>query len=214
MKKYFVSLMLCASALFATTGHAAITPPAGALPTGMPSRLVVGLFEQWGGTWMRDSAVPWDVRYAYFTKGWSNNWGWGAHDGSMATARERTPVVLMDHVVGESGAPIIQASIDAIKYRVFEYASDADARADANGEEIGTEATLDVADVVFDELQTDPPWDAELDERGYNFRFTLPGSRRPAGDRWYRVEIWLTPSTSDEAFPIVWLIKSLPLASA
>ena len=52
----------------------------------MPSRLVVGLFEQWGGTWMRDSAVPWDVRYAYLTKGWANNWGWGAHDGSMATA--------------------------------------------------------------------------------------------------------------------------------
>ena len=87
MKKHFASLiLLCATALFASPNHAAITPPAGALPPGMPSRLVVGLFEQWGGTWMRDSATPWDVRYAYLTKGWADNWGWGARDGSMATA--------------------------------------------------------------------------------------------------------------------------------
>ena len=66
--------------------NAAITPPAGPIPNGLPPRLLVGLFEQWGATWMDDSAVPWDVRYAYFVKGWSNNWGWGAHDGSMATS--------------------------------------------------------------------------------------------------------------------------------
>lgn len=77
-------LALCA-ALAAFSANAAITPPAGPIPDGMPSRLVVGLFEQWGGTWMRDSGVPWDVRYAYFTKGWANNWGWGNHDGGMAT---------------------------------------------------------------------------------------------------------------------------------
>lgn len=87
MKKHFVSvILLCAAALFSAPNHAAITPPAGALPVGMPSRMVVGLFEQWGGTWMRDSATPWDVRYAYLVKGWADNWGWGAHDGSMATA--------------------------------------------------------------------------------------------------------------------------------
>jgi hypothetical protein len=56
----------CAFRLAKSCSHHA---PAGALPVGMPSRMVVGLFEQWGGTWMRDSAVPWDVRYAYFTKG-------------------------------------------------------------------------------------------------------------------------------------------------
>jgi len=77
IKKHFVSLIFCASALFSSPNHAAITPPAGALPAGVPSRLVVGLFEQWGGTWMRDSAVPWDVRYAYFTKGWADKAGRG-----------------------------------------------------------------------------------------------------------------------------------------
>ena len=44
--------------------------------------MLVGLFEDTGGTWMKNSGVPWDVRYRYFTKGWVNNWGWGAYDGS------------------------------------------------------------------------------------------------------------------------------------
>lgn len=85
-KRVPLKIALCALSLFLSAAQAAITPPAGALPAGMPSRMLVGLFEQWGGTWMRDSTVPWDVRYAYFVKGWANNWGWGAHDGSMATS--------------------------------------------------------------------------------------------------------------------------------
>jgi hypothetical protein len=35
-------------------------------------------------TWMRDSGVPWDLRYRYFIKGWVNNWGWGPADGAFA----------------------------------------------------------------------------------------------------------------------------------
>ena len=31
---------------------------------------------------MKSSGVPWDVRYQYFTKGWVNNWGYSAYDGS------------------------------------------------------------------------------------------------------------------------------------
>jgi len=85
-KRVFLKVLLSVFALFAVASYAAITAPVGALPRGMPPRMMVGLFEQWGGTWLRDSAVPWDVRYAYFVKGWSNNWGWGAHDGSMATS--------------------------------------------------------------------------------------------------------------------------------
>jgi hypothetical protein len=54
----------------------------GALPSGLPARELVGLFEDTGGTWMKSSGVPWDVRYRYFTKGWVNNWGFGAYDGS------------------------------------------------------------------------------------------------------------------------------------
>ncbi len=42
-----------------------VAPPAGSVPTGKPPRLLVGLFDE-SGNWMKDSAVPWDVRYRYF----------------------------------------------------------------------------------------------------------------------------------------------------
>src|SRR5690242_9425828 len=56
----------------------------GAIPAGLPARAMVGLFEGSGKTWMKDSGVPWDMRYQYFTKGWVNNWGWGNYDGKWA----------------------------------------------------------------------------------------------------------------------------------
>jgi regulation of enolase protein 1 (concanavalin A-like superfamily) len=55
---------------------------AGAIPTGYPARVAVGLFEDTGGTWMRNSGARWDARYRYFVQGWLNNWGWSAPDGS------------------------------------------------------------------------------------------------------------------------------------
>src|SRR3569832_1051645 len=54
----------------------------GVVPAGLPARVLVGVFEDSGQTWMRNSAVSWGARYRYFTKGWVNNWGWGAYDGS------------------------------------------------------------------------------------------------------------------------------------
>ena len=48
----------------------------------MPSHLAVGLSENSGATWMEGSGVPWDVRYAYFTYGWADNWGYGSDNGS------------------------------------------------------------------------------------------------------------------------------------
>src|SRR3954467_1062801 len=56
----------------------------GAIPSGLPARVMVGLFEDSGGTWMKNSGVRWDARYRYLTKGWVNNWGFGAYDGSFA----------------------------------------------------------------------------------------------------------------------------------
>ena len=58
----------------------------GTLPSGMHSHLAVGLFEDSGNTWMKTSGVAWDARYRYFTKGWVNNWGYGAYDGSWGKA--------------------------------------------------------------------------------------------------------------------------------
>lgn len=56
----------------------------GSIPSGLPARVLVGLFEDTGGTWMKNSGVSWDSRYRYLTKGWVNNWGFGAYDGSFA----------------------------------------------------------------------------------------------------------------------------------
>ena len=83
---------------------------AGSIPAGLPSHLSVGLFEGSGGSWMKASGVPWDVRYAYFTYGWANNWGYGAHDGSWglnylneSSAAGYVPAVQYYVVNGEPG---------------------------------------------------------------------------------------------------------------
>lgn len=73
------------------SGEAALTLRApgavwGTIPAGMPGHMAVGLFEDTRETWMRDSGVAWDARYRYFTKGWVDNWGWRARDGSWGQA--------------------------------------------------------------------------------------------------------------------------------
>jgi regulation of enolase protein 1 (concanavalin A-like superfamily) len=57
---------------------------AGTIPAGYPKRFAMGLFEDNGRTWMRDSGTKWDVRYRYLVQGWVNNWGWSPADGSFA----------------------------------------------------------------------------------------------------------------------------------
>jgi hypothetical protein len=83
---------------------------AGPIPAGLPPRVLVGLFEDTGGTWMSSSGVPWDARYRYFTKGWVNNWGWGGYDGSWGLgylnecdAHGYIPAVQYYQINGEPG---------------------------------------------------------------------------------------------------------------
>lgn len=110
-KRLLVSLALTLSCVtLATMARAAIRTPAGAIPGGLPARMAIGLFENPGETWMKDSAVPWDVRYAYFTKGWANNWGWGSHDGAFAAnyfaecdTSRAIPAIQFYQMNGESG---------------------------------------------------------------------------------------------------------------
>jgi len=87
-------------------GSAAVGP----IPAGLPARELVGLFEDTGATWMRSSGVAWDVRYRYFTRGWVNNWGWGAYDGSWGLGYMREcdgqrfiPAVQYYQMNGEAG---------------------------------------------------------------------------------------------------------------
>src|SRR5690349_5663729 len=83
---------------------------AGAIPAGLPARELVGLFEDTGATWMKSSGARWDARYRYFTKGWVNNWGFGAYDGSWGLGYMREcdsqgfiPAVQYYQMNGEAG---------------------------------------------------------------------------------------------------------------
>lgn len=80
------------------------------LPSGIPSAMLLGLFENPGSTWMKNSGVPWNARYCYFTKGWVNNWGWGAYDGSWGLSFLRecdslhtVPAIQYYQINGEAG---------------------------------------------------------------------------------------------------------------
>jgi hypothetical protein len=80
------------------------------LPAGLPPKLLVGLFEDLGQTWMKTSGVPWNARYRYLVKGWANNFGYGAHDGSWAKsywdecdAEGAVPAVAYYQMNGEPG---------------------------------------------------------------------------------------------------------------
>ncbi len=82
----------------------------GDIPAGLPHQLLVGLFESAGGTWMQNSKVPWDVRYAYATFGWLNNWGYGPPDGQWASsffqecdAQRVTPAIAYYVMNGQPG---------------------------------------------------------------------------------------------------------------
>ena len=82
----------------------------GSIPSGLPARMLVGLFEDTGATWMKTSGVPWGARYRYFTKGWVNNWGFGAADGSWGLGYLRecdtqgyVPAVQYYQLFGEAG---------------------------------------------------------------------------------------------------------------
>src|SRR5690606_39054236 len=82
----------------------------GRIPSGLPARLEVGLFEEHGGTWMKSSGADWDMRYRYFTKGWVNNWGWGAYDGGWGLSymqetdsQGMIPAIQYYQLFGEAG---------------------------------------------------------------------------------------------------------------
>jgi hypothetical protein len=82
----------------------------GTLPAGLAATMLVGLFEDGGGTWMKNSGVPWNARYRYVVKGWANNFGFGARDGSFArsyfdecAAQNAVPAIAYYQMNGEPG---------------------------------------------------------------------------------------------------------------
>ncbi len=76
----------------------------------LPTSMLVGLFENPGNTWMKNSGVPWNARYVYLTKQWVNNWGFGQADGNFALnymkecdGIKTVPVISFYQMNGEPG---------------------------------------------------------------------------------------------------------------
>jgi hypothetical protein len=110
------------------------------------------------------------------------------------SAREDSGFSLMARIKGQTGSNITQASISTIT-ATFYNIDDEDAPV-----AIGSPASLTVASVVFDTLQTDSRW--TKDATGYNFRYDVPATRTGTPCK-MRVEIKFVPTTG-EPFHDVW----------
>jgi len=110
------------------------------------------------------------------------------------TAFKNGSATLLARVVGGGGQAIAQADIASAEYSVYLLDDqDADARTAVTGH---AGVSLNVADVIFNSLQTDALW--TVDTTGYNFRHVLDVSANAAfaaAGRRYLVEFTLTPAS-------------------
>ena len=112
---------------------------------------------------------------------------------------EDAPKVIMSRVVGANAVEVTQATISSLAYWVDRYESLDEAIQDDTATSITSNSALTpVSSYIYNTLQTDNDWAA--DSTGYNFKMTLPAASFPTPNKWYKVEVWATPS-SGEAFP-------------
>ena len=111
----------------------------------------------------------------------------------FGSAFKNGSVTLLARIVGNDADPVTTADISSIEYSIYLLDDqNPDLRTAVEGHE---DATLTVADVLFDSLQTDALWTA--DATGYNFRHTPDVSSYPAfavAGRRYLVEYRLSPT--------------------
>ena len=110
-------------------------------------------------------------------------------DRTTFQAWEDSGLQCMARVENWDGDLLLQADLGTITYKVFDVATKVETGSDS----------LTVANVIFDTAQTNSGWPYD---DGFNFKFLLPASAFPNGNRKYRVEFIVTP-TSAEPFPIV-----------
>ena len=107
-----------------------------------------------------------------------------------ATIYEDTGITCMSRILGDDASAITQATTSAITVAVFK-----------NTSTVATyTASLTVADVVFNSLQTDSRWDK--DSTGYNWRYDVIASVFDDGDATYRLEFKFTPTSGSQYFVI------------
>ncbi|MBN1393740.1 MAG: hypothetical protein JW959_01730 [Pirellulales bacterium] len=102
-------------------------------------------------------------------------------------------VTLLARVVGGDADPITIADVDSIEYSI--YLLDDQNPDDRTAVDGHADASLTVADVLFNSLQTDSLW--TVDATGYNFRHTPEVAAYPAfavAGRRYLVEYRIAPT--------------------
>ena len=113
---------------------------------------------------------------------------------TYATVEKGGTVTCLARVVGEDATVISQATISTATYSVFLLDDDdPDSRTVVTGH---NGASLVVASIIFNSLQTDARWTA--DSTGYNFRHTVDVSSNNAfavAGRNYLVEYLLMPAS-------------------
>jgi len=107
-------------------------------------------------------------------------------------------VILMHRLSDAEGNAITQADVATVTYTVSEIDQAGNLEPVTGHEDV----SLTVADVIFDQLQTGPPWDQ--DAIGYNFRHTIDISEADAFPYWGRRYLVVYTVELVSGPPIVW----------
>lgn len=117
------------------------------------------------------------------------------------TSYERGSTILMARIVGRDRTPIVQATLNALSYEVWNIL-------EVPTRKIVSETALTISGVIYNTLQTDERW--TVDDEGYNFLYELPAvsleNRRTwtaaTKDWFYRVEFKFDPLVGEDFWGI------------
>ena len=111
----------------------------------------------------------------------------------QGNAIEEASTIVKAKLTDHGGTLLLQADFTSIHYEAWNMDA-----SPVNQVKVAT--ALNVANVVFDTLQTDARWTA--DATGYNFLHAMPATAFPTGKHTYKVEYKVTPASG----AVFWLV--------
>jgi len=118
---------------------------------------------------------------------------------------EDTDTTFLSREYGNDAELITQSAMSSISYSVWDVSGSTPTSA------IVSASSLTVSAVVYDTLQNGQEWD--LDEIGYNFKYTVAGSNFNAPRHMYQVEFIFNPSSGGD-WPLVFHHTTLALMTS